>query len=67
MKNFGLLITLVGILIVAGALILTPSHNLNAVDSNSDLHASAALFFGGVIVFGAGVVMYAGAVAPKRK
>jgi hypothetical protein len=59
MKNLGLLIALVGICIAAGAMVFTPPHALNAGDSNSGINASAALFFGALIVFGAGVVMYA--------
>jgi len=66
-KNLGLLIALVGICIAAGAMIFTPDHTLNAGDSNSSISASAPLFFSALIVFGAGVVIYAGSVAPNSK
>jgi len=66
-KNLGLLIALIGICIAGGAMIFTPDHALNAADSNSGISASAALFFSALIVFGAGVVIYAGSVAPNSK
>jgi hypothetical protein len=61
-KNLGLLIALIGICIAGGAMVFTPTHALNAGDSNSGINASAALFFSALIVFGAGVVIYAGAI-----
>lgn len=67
MKNIGLFIAFVGMAIVGGSLVLTPSHAFNVVDSNSGLNAAAAVFFGGILVFGAGVVMYANSVMPKSK
>jgi hypothetical protein len=62
MKNLGLLIALVGICIAAGAMVFTPPHALNAGDSTNGVNASAALFFSALIVFGAGVVVYANAI-----
>ena len=62
MKNLGLIIALIGICIAGGAMVFTPPHALNAGDSNSGINASAALFFGALIVFGAGVVLYANAL-----
>lgn len=67
MKNLGLLIALVGILVVASALAFTPSFSFNPVDSTNGVKSAAPLFFSGLIVFGAGVVIYANAVAPKKK
>jgi len=67
MKNIGLLIAFVGMAIVGGSLILTPQHAFNPVDSDAGLGAAAAIFFGGILVFGAGVVMYANSVMPKSK
>ena len=58
MKNLGLIITVVGLAIIAGCFFLTPPHALNPADSESGIDASAALTFGGFIVFGVGVVMY---------
>ena len=58
MKKVGLIIALIGICIAGGAMVFTPNHALNAGDSNSGINASAALFFGALIVFGAGVVIY---------
>jgi len=65
MKILGLLIAFIGIMIVAGSVILTPTHSFNVVDSNTGLKASAGIFFGGLIVFGAGVVIYANYIAKK--
>ena len=61
-KTLGLAIALIGILIAGGAMVFTPDHALNLADSNSGISASAALFFSALIVFGAGVVIYATAV-----
>ena len=58
MKTLGLIITFVGLAIIAGCFFLTPPHSLNGADSENGIHASAALTFGGFIVFGVGVVMY---------
>ena len=66
MKILGLLAAFIGIVIVGSALVFTKANTYNVVDSNSSLNASAAIFFGGLIVFGAGVVTYAIAVAPKK-
>ncbi|WP_448699456.1 hypothetical protein ACFGVR_20830 [Mucilaginibacter sp. AW1-3] len=57
-KILSLLITFIGIAIVAGGFIFTPAHSFNAVDSNSGISASAGLVFGGLIVFGAGLIWY---------
>lgn len=59
MKVLGLIIAALGLLIVAGAATLTPAHSFNVADSNNGISANAAIFFGGLIVFGAGVVTYA--------
>ena len=66
-KNLGLLIALIGIVIAGGAMVFTPNHALNPADSNSGLDASATLFFSALIVFGAGVVIYANSLAPNSK
>jgi|AraplaCL_Cvi_mCL_1032061.scaffolds.fasta_scaffold28220_2 hypothetical protein len=57
-RTLGLIITLVGILIVAGAFVLTPDHALNAADSGNGISASAPLAYGGFITFGIGIVLY---------
>jgi hypothetical protein len=57
-KILSLLITFAGILIVAYGFIFTPAHSFNAVDSNSGVQASAGLVFGGLIIFGAGLIIY---------
>ena len=62
-KNLGLIIAFIGICTAAALMVFTPNHALNAGDSVSGINASAALFFSALIVFGAGVVIYAGAVA----
>lgn len=67
MKNLGIIIGLLGILIVAGALIFTPARTFNPADSTNGLHASAAIFFTGTIVFGVGVVLLASASSAKRQ
>lgn len=67
MKNIGLFIAFLGMAIVGGSLIFTPQHSFNPVDSDTGLKAEAAIFFGGILVFGAGVVMYANAIMPKSK
>lgn len=65
MKILGLLIAFIGILILACTVFFTPSHSFNAADSTNGTSANAAIFFGGLIVFGAGVVVYANSVAKK--
>ncbi|HTH82341.1 MAG TPA: hypothetical protein VL490_05380 [Mucilaginibacter sp.] len=57
-KTLGLIITAVGILIVAGAFTLTPPHALNPADSISGINASAGLTYAGFITFGIGIVLY---------
>ncbi|MDB5118451.1 MAG: hypothetical protein JWQ79_3943 [Mucilaginibacter sp.] len=57
-KTLGLIITAIGILIVAGAFTFTPVHALNAGDSVNGIHASAALTYTGFITFGIGIVLY---------
>lgn len=65
-KNLGLLVALIGILIVGGSVVLTPSHAFNVADSTNGIEASAAIFFGGLIIFGAGVVILANAIAADK-
>jgi len=67
MKNLGLLIAFIGICTAGAAMVFTPNHALNAGDSVSGVSASAALFFSALIVFGAGVVIYAGSVVTNSK
>lgn len=67
MKNLGLAIALIGIIIIGCALTFTPIKSFNVADSEAGLKASAAIFFSAIVVFGAGVVMYANAVMPKGK
>lgn len=57
-KTLGLIITLIGIVIVAGSFVFTPDHALNLADSGSGLSASAGAAYGGFIVFGIGIVLY---------
>jgi hypothetical protein len=57
-KTLGLIITLIGILIVASAFVFTPDHALNAADSGNGISASAVLAFSGFITFGIGIVLY---------
>lgn len=66
-KNVGLFIALVGILVVLYALFFTPNHSFNPSDSNSGIDASAPLFFSAIIVFGAGVVIYANAAFAEKR
>ncbi len=63
MKILGLLIAFIGLLILACTVILTPAHSFNVADSTNGISANAGLFFGGLIVFGAGIVIYANAIA----
>ncbi|MEX8547518.1 MAG: hypothetical protein V5804_07945 [Mucilaginibacter sp.] len=65
MKILGLLVGFLGILILACTVILTPAHSFNPADSTNGTSANAAIFFGGLIVFGAGVVLYANAIEKK--
>ncbi|MBK0381152.1 hypothetical protein [Mucilaginibacter segetis] len=65
-KNLGLLIALIGIIAIGCALTFTPNYSFNPGDSNSGTDASSPLFFGSLIVFGAGVVIYAEAVSKKK-
>ena len=58
-KNIGTLILIIGILIVVGSVALTNAHSFNPADSDSGTHAAALVFFGGLAVFGVGVVMLA--------
>ena len=58
MKNLGLIITFIGLLIVAGGILLTPNHAYHPVDSVSGINASAGLVYGGFIVFGLGLAVY---------
>ena len=58
MKFLGICIIAIGILTVAGSFILTPAHSFNPMDSNSGLSSSAGLVYGGLVVFGIGLVMY---------
>lgn len=70
-KTLGLLITAVGILVIAGYFIFTPNHAFNPADSISGIDASAGIVYGGFITFGIGMVLfistlpYAGAKAKK--
>ena len=70
-KTLGLLITAVGILIIAGYFIFTPNHAFNPADSISGVDASAGIVYGGFITFGVGMVTfistlpYAGAKSKK--
>lgn len=57
-KTLGLIITAVGMLIIAYAFTFTPVRALNLADSGSGLSASAGLTYGGFIVFGIGIVLY---------
>ena len=57
-KTLGLIITAIGILVIAGGFTLTPPHALNPADSENGIHASAMLVFGGFITFGIGIVLY---------
>ncbi|MDB5031255.1 hypothetical protein [Mucilaginibacter sp.] len=57
-KTLGLVITAIGILIIAGAFIFTPEHALNPADSGSGISASAGLAYSGFIIFGIGIVLY---------
>jgi hypothetical protein len=68
-KILGLAITFAGILAVAGGFIFTPKHTFNPADSVSGLDASAPLVFGGLVVFGIGLVIYMGTLpfAGERK
>ena len=58
MKILGLLITTIGILIVGGSFVFTPSHAFNAADSISGVNASAGLAYVGFITFGVGMVLF---------
>jgi hypothetical protein len=57
-KTLGLVITAIGILIIAGGFTFTPPHALNPGDSVNGINASALLVFGGFITFGIGIVLY---------
>lgn len=57
-KTLGLIITAIGILIIAGAFTLIPVHAVNAGDSVSGINAGAGLTYSGFIIFGIGIVLY---------
>jgi len=58
MKFLGIILVIVGVLAVAAGFILTPAHSFNVVDSNSGLDTAAGQVYGGLIVFGVGLVLY---------
>ncbi|RKD16285.1 hypothetical protein BCY91_05285 [Pelobium manganitolerans] len=67
MKNIGTIILVIGILIVVGSIVLTNAHSFNPADSSSGTHAAAGWFFGGLAVFGVGVVMLANSLPDYRQ
>ena len=66
-KNIGLIIAVVGILIVAGSIILTPFHSFNVGDSNNGTSFGSIEFFAGLIIFGAGIVVFANSQGTQKK
>ncbi len=66
-KNIGLIIAVVGILIVAGSVILTPFHSSNVGDSNNGTNYGSIEFFAGLIIFGAGIVIFANGQGAQKK
>lgn len=65
-RTLGLALALIGILLVASALIFTPNHS-NPVDSTNGLSFGTIVFFTSEIVFGAGVVIYASTFVKKLR
>ena len=66
MKNIGVIIMVIGALIILGSLVLTNSQGFNPVDSNNGLNASAMEFFGGLLIAGVGIVIFANAQQAAR-
>nr|MBC7611341.1 hypothetical protein [Pseudopedobacter sp.] len=66
MKKLGIIIMAIGASIILGALVLTNSHGFNPMDSNNGLNASALEFFGGLLIAGVGIVIFANAQQAAR-
>lgn len=66
-KNLGIIIIVIGVIILAGSVILTPAHSLNLVDSDNSTHSAAAEFLLGLIIAGAGTVVLANSISDKKK
>ncbi len=66
-KNLGLAIAVIGLLIVIGSVILTPFHAPNVGDSNNSTNFGSIEFFAGLIIFGAGIVVFANATVANRE
>lgn len=58
-RTLGLVITVLGLLIIAGGFIFTASPSHTPFDSASSTNAAAGLVYGGFIVFGIGLILYA--------
>nr|WP_294894264.1 hypothetical protein [uncultured Pedobacter sp.] len=67
MKNIGILILIIGVLIVVGSVVLTNAHSFNPADSDNGTHAAALIFFAGLAVGGVGIVMFANSLPNYRE
>ncbi len=61
-KTLGLAITVLGLLIIGGGFIFTASNHRSIFDSASSLNAAAGLVYGGFIVFGIGLILFASTI-----
>ncbi len=66
MKKIGIVIMAIGAAIILGALVLTKSQDFNPMDSTNGINASALEFFGGLLVAGVGIVIFANAQQAAR-
>lgn len=57
---------IIGALIILSALLFTQSKGFNPLDSDSGLNASAMQFFGGLLVAGVGIVIFANSQQAAR-
>jgi hypothetical protein len=66
MKKLGIIIMAIGASIILSALVLTKSQGFNPMDSTNGTNASALEFFGGLLVAGVGIVIFANAQQAAR-
>ena len=67
MKNIGIIILIIGVLIVVGSVVLTDAHSFNPADTEAGTHAAAGIFFGGLAIGGVGIVLLANSLPNYRE
>lgn len=66
-KTLGLAIAIIGLAVVIGSVIFTPFHAMNVGDSGNSTNFGSIEFFAGLITFGAGIVVFANAIASEKE